>query len=123
MITHLWEHVHTLSVRYGLNPAIFGVLYIAHHPLFWGTMAWLAARVRLRRPVRLQVALGVFFWVMPYAYIVLFGRNLPLWIYPIVGVVLLVGGRHAVGEIRKNLGRRAASQTPRSTADEPVIFL
>ena len=50
MLTHLWEHVHTLSARYGVNPVVFGALYIAHHPLFWGTMAWLAARVRLRRP-------------------------------------------------------------------------
>ena len=70
-----------------------------------------------------QIVLGVFFWVMPYGYILLFGHGLPLWIYPLVAVVLLIGGRHAIGEIRKNLARRAASQTADSTSDEPVIFL
>ncbi|BDI29925.1 hypothetical protein CCAX7_19760 [Capsulimonas corticalis] len=123
MLTHLWEHVHTLSVRYGVDPVVFGVLYIAHHPLFWGTMAWLAARVRQRRRVVLQIVLGVFFWVMPYAYILLFSRHLPVWVYPIVGVVLVIGGRHAIGEIRKNLARRVASKTPAPASDEPAIFL
>ncbi|MEO7716690.1 MAG: hypothetical protein ABIY70_10835 [Capsulimonas sp.] len=122
MLTHLWAHVHTLSLRYEVDPIVFGVLYIAHHPLFWGTMAWLAARVRLQRPVLPQIVLGVFFWVMPYGYILLFSRNLPVWIYFVVAVVLLVGGRHAFGEIRKTLARRVASKTNASPTDEPLVL-
>ena len=122
MLTHLWEHVHALSERYGVDPVVFGVLYIAHHPLFWGTMAWLATRVRLRRPVVPQIVLGVFFWVMPYGYILLFSHNLPWWTYLIVALVLAIGGRHAVREIRKILARRAACKISAPAPDETAIF-
>ena len=66
MIHTLWRHITEIGGHYGVNPALFAVLYLAHHPLFWGTMAWLAARVRRKRPVAAVVALGVFFWFLPY---------------------------------------------------------
>ena len=109
MLTHLWHHVLRLGSAHGVNPWVFGVLYLAHHPLFWGTMAWLAARVRAHRPVAGVVALGVFFWFMPYAYLVLFGRGFPWWAYALVALLLAFGGVHALKEIRRRLRR---IQTP-----------
>lgn len=100
---HLWQHVLTLGDQYGVDPVLFAVLYLAHHPLFWGTMAWLAARVRRRQPVAALVALGVFFWLMPYSYVFLFGRNLPWWAYGVAAIILAVGGTHVVKEIRRRL--------------------
>lgn len=102
-MTHLWQHVLTLGERYGVDPVLFAVLYLAHHPLFWGTMAWLAACVRRKRPVAVPVALGVFFWLLPYGYVFLFGRNLPWWAYAVAALVLAVGGTHVVKEIRRRL--------------------
>lgn len=107
-LSHLWAHVLTLGSRYGVNAALFGVLYLAHHPLFWGTMAWLAARVRRQQATGGVIALGVFFWVMPYAYVLGFGHGLPWWAYGAAGVVLLVGGAHVVREVRRRLRASAA---------------
>lgn len=109
MLLTLWRHVTALGIHYGVNPLVFAVLYLAHHPLFWGTMAWLAARVRAKRPVRPVVALGVLFWLLPYLYVFAFGRGLPWWVYGSAAVVLAVGGAHAVREIR----RRLSGQTSR----------
>lgn len=89
--------------RHGVNPWVFGVLYLSHHPLFWGTMAWLAARVRQKRPVAGVVALGVFFWFMPYAYIFVFGRGLPGWSYALAAILAALGGARAIQEIRRRL--------------------
>ena len=100
---HLWQHLQLLGQHYGVDPVLFAVLYLAHHPLFWGTMAWLAARVRQKRPVAGVVALGAFFWLMPYAYIVLFGRRLPWWAYALALLALALGGPHAVKQIRQRM--------------------
>lgn len=100
---HLWQHVLALGEPYGVDPVLFAVLYLAHHPLFWGTMAWLAVCVRRKRPVAVPIALGVFFWLMPYGYVFLFGRHLPWWAYVVAAVVLAVGGTHVVKEIRRKL--------------------
>ena len=109
MIHTLWRHITDIGGHYGVNPALFAVLYLAHHPLFWGTMAWLAARVRRKRPVAAVVALGVFFWFLPYSYVFVFGRGLPWWIYALAAVAVAVGGTHAFREIRRRLapGARA----------------
>ena len=103
-MTTLWHHITQIGARYGVDPALFAILYLAHHPLFWGTMAWLAARVRRRRPVAGVVALGVFWWFLPYTYVFVFGRGLPPWVYALAAVALAVGGVHAVREIRRRLG-------------------
>ncbi len=105
---------------HGVDPIVFAVLYLAHHPLFWGTMAWLAYRVRKRRPIALQAGAGAFFWLMPYLYILIFGRGLPPWIYAAIAVALIVGGRHAVHEIRKRL---AAAKQAAAAKDADVVML
>lgn len=100
---HLWHHVERLGNRYGVDPIVFGMLYLSHHPLFWGTMAWLAARARRKKPIRLQVTLGVVFWFMPYAYVFLFGHGLPAWAWAIAVVFVAVGGTHMVRKIRRRI--------------------
>ena len=108
-ILHWWAYVLRLGHEYGVNATLFAVLYLAHHPLFWGTMAWLAARVRRRQSVRGVVALGVFFWLMPYAYVFVFGHGLPWWAYGVGILVLAVGGTHMVREVRRRLRSRDTS--------------
>ena len=103
MFLTLWQHMTHIGTQYGVNPLLFAVLYLAHHPLFWGTMAWLAARVRQRKPVKSVIALGVFFWFLPYTYVFVFGRGLPWWIYALAASTIAVGGIQAVRELRRRL--------------------
>jgi len=103
LLLTLWRHVAATGARYGVDPWLFAALYLAHHPLFWGTMAWLAARVRAGKPVRAVAALGVFFWFLPYTYVFVFGRGLPVWVYALAGAAILIGGGHALRELRRRL--------------------
>lgn len=107
MIPKLWQHITDLGGQYGVNPMLFAVLYLAHHPLFWGTMVWLAARVRRKKPTAAVIALGVFFWFLPYTYVFVFGRGLPWWVYALAAVVIVVGGTHAITEIKRRLAAGA----------------
>ena len=103
MLLTLWHHITQLGTQYGVDPLLFAVLYFAHHPLFWGTMVWLATRVRQKKPSAGVVALGVFFWFLPYSYVFAFGRGLPWWVYALAAVAIAIGGTHALREIRKRL--------------------
>lgn len=69
----------------------------------------MVARVRARLPIGFQVGCAVFFWTMPYAYVLLFGRGLPVWTYLAAGVLLLVGGFQAIREVKGKLSRASDS--------------
>ena len=107
MFHTLWQHIAQIGAHYGVNPLLFAVLYFAHHPLFWGTMAWLAARVRAKKPLGGIVALGVFFWFLPYTYVFVFGRGLPWWVYALAAAAIAAGGTHAVREIQRRMKSEA----------------
>jgi len=107
MVSHFWHHLMVLGAQYGVNPLIFAALYLAHHPLFWGTMAWLAARLKAKKPVAAVITLGVFFWLLPYSYVFVFGRGLPWWAYALAAVCLGVSGWHVNKEIQRRRSRFA----------------
>ncbi len=104
-----WRHISEIGAKYHVDPLIFAVLYLAHHPLFWGTMAWLVVRVRAKKPTVGVIMLGVFFWFLPYTYIFVFGRGLPWWAYALAGSCAAFGGVHAVRNIRRKLRPPTAS--------------
>lgn len=101
----LWHHILEIGTTHGVNPWIFAALYLAHHPLFWGTMAWLTIRVRAKKPVAGVILMAAFFWFLPYAYIFLFGRGMPLWAYAVAAAFVAVGGTHAWKEVHHRLKR------------------
>lgn len=92
-----------LGTQHGVNPLVFAILYLVHHFLFWGTMAWLAARVRARKPVGVVILLAVFFWFLPYTYVFVFGRGLPFWAYALAAIFVVISGVHAAKEVRRRL--------------------
>ncbi len=105
----LWHHILNYGHAHGVSPILFALLYVAHHPLFWGTVAWIAARLRKKRPVAGLVVLAVFFWVMPYGYVLAFGRGLPGWAYAAAVALLIAGGIHAWWQVQKKLRLRNSS--------------
>ncbi len=111
MLLTLWNHILALGRQHGVNPWVFGVLYLIHHPLFWGTVAWLAARVRRHRPIGALIPLAVFFWFLPYLYVFLFGHALPWWAYALALLLVSLGAPHAVKEVRRRL-RPADARLP-----------
>lgn len=113
----LWKHITEIGVSHGVNPVVFAVLYLAHHPLFWGTVAWIAIRARRRQVVWPHVMLASIFWIMPYTYLIFSARHLPWWIVCVIVLFLTIGAFHAVLEVRKRI-RNAAGAPKASDAGQ-----
>jgi hypothetical protein len=105
MILDIWRQVTEEGQRHGVNPVVFGVLYVIHHPLFWGTVAWIVVRVRQRLLIWPHSLLAAAFWLMPYAYIVLSARQMPWWVIAGIVAIAVVGGYRAYKEFRDRIGR------------------
>jgi hypothetical protein len=99
----LWDWLFNLGKDYGVDPLVFGIIYIGTVPPFWASLAWMVRNARLKKPITLPAAVTGFFFIASYLYVAVAGRNLPWWIYGIIVFLAVAGGVTTVWEIRKRI--------------------
>ena len=97
----VWTHIATwflgLGDRYGVDPIIFGTIYVGAIPFFFLSIAWIVKSTTL--PV---LSLG--FWtISPYLYLFIEGENIPWWVYASIVLLLAYGGYTSYRNIRAKL--------------------
>ncbi|CAN5323979.1 hypothetical protein BH23BAC3_BH23BAC3_20500 [soil metagenome] len=97
----------TLGDQYGVNPIIFGVIYIGAIPFFTLSIAWLVRNYRKGLSIVLPVLSASFFFVSAYLYLMIAGENVPWWVYGIVVAMLLYGAWTTYGKVRKKIETEA----------------
>ena len=77
--------------RYGVDPLVWLIIATAASPVFYYSIYRLVRALARRRGNEIMLWSAVFLaaTVAPYIYVLLFGRNLPWWIY--AAMALLVG--------------------------------
>lgn len=98
-----------LSENYGVNPWIFGTLYVGGIPLFLGVTAWLAVRLRKGKGIALQTVLAGFLAIQPYLYVAIVGENIPLWVWALIAVMIGVGVWSTLNTVRKRKAEAASA--------------
>jgi len=86
------------------NPIIFGSIYVGAIPFFALSVAWIIRNLRRKRPIVLPVLSASFFFVSAYLYLIVVGRNIPLWVYAFVVGMLGYGAYSTVKKIRREAG-------------------
>ncbi|MDV6375242.1 hypothetical protein [Deinococcus arenicola] len=82
----------TLSGQYGVNPVIFGALYFGTMPLFALSVAWWIRRFRRGESTLFPAAVTGVLFIAAYLYVLVAGRNLPVWVYIFMAAMLILGG-------------------------------
>jgi ABC-type Co2+ transport system permease subunit len=86
--------------HYGVNPAIFLVIYLMSVPVFYYSLFRVMRALAKKRGKEVLVWSTVFLCatVAPFIYVLFFGRNLPWWVY---GIIALLIGQGIFSLIRK----------------------
>lgn len=92
MLAWLIHISQTLSDRYGVNPAVFGVLYFGSMPLFALSVSWWWRQARRGAPTLLPAFTTGLLFIGAYLYVLVAGRNLPGWVYGFMAAMLILGG-------------------------------
>jgi CHASE2 domain-containing sensor protein len=79
----------SLGEKYHVNPFIFGGIYIGAIPFFFISLSWTIKNIRKKRSIVFSVLLTCFFFISAYLYLLIAGRNIPVWVYVII--VLMIG--------------------------------
>lgn len=106
----MWEDVlawlQSLGDEYGVDPAIYAVIYIGAAPFFFGSVAWLVRSLRRRGPIGLPLLSTAVFFSLPTLYVFVAGRNLPPWAYAVLIGLAIIGVVVTVRRIREQLRAR-----------------
>lgn len=92
-----------LGAKYGVNPIIFGVIYVGAIPFFTVSMAWLYRNYRLERSIVLPSISAILFFISAYIYLIIVGNNVPWWVYALMVFVISYGSYVTFRKVRKKI--------------------
>ncbi|MBA3513244.1 MAG: hypothetical protein H0T77_02570 [Pyrinomonadaceae bacterium] len=92
-----------LGAQYHVNPLVFGVIYVGAIPFFMASITWLVRNYRRNRSITFPVMSAGFFFISAYLYLMVAGRNVPLWVYGVVVALVVLGAISTIKKIRKRI--------------------
>lgn len=93
----------SLGAEYGVNPFIFGAIYIGAIPFFSLSIGWLIKNYRSGKSIVLPALSAMFFFISAYIYLIFAGKNVPIWVYGVVVLLILIGAYSTIQKVRKQI--------------------
>lgn len=100
-----------LGAEYGVNPYIFGAIYIGAIPFFILSIAWLVRRARAGQSTVLPTLSAGFFFVSAYIYLAIAGRNIPVWVWIFLAALIAYGAWSTIRDTRRKIAEGDAAET------------
>ncbi len=97
-----------LGARHGVDPWIFGVIYVGAVPFFLVSVAWLVRNARQKRSVALPAIAAGFFFLSAYLYLIVVGHDVSAWVYVALGLLVAGSAASTIRGVRRKV--RAASE-------------
>ena len=105
-----WEGIKNyytkIGMKYHVDPAIFVGLHILATPLFLISVSWLIAWYRKKKEIVYPVIVTVFIFNSANIYLVIFGRNIPWYIYTLLASTTFASGYFSYLKVRKKLNTK-----------------
>ncbi|MEP7232781.1 MAG: hypothetical protein ABI691_21150 [Ginsengibacter sp.] len=93
----------TLGTNYHVDPLIFFGIHVVATPLFILTGAWLIKNYWQKKSIALPLIFSLLIFNAANIYLVIFGKNIPLWIYFIIATTTIISGYFSYKKIRKKI--------------------
>lgn len=109
-----------LGAQYGVNPLIFGAIYVGAIPLFTLSLGWTIRNLRRKRPATLPAFLTGFFFISAYLYLLIAGRDIPWWVYGMIVGLVVFGAVSTMRKVRRKLAESALDEPQPNDVPGPV---
>jgi hypothetical protein len=100
-----WERFYEwfmgLGEPYGVDPLIFGVIYVGAIPFFWVAVTWLVYNIRQKRSITGPVFMACGCAVSAYLYLIIVGENVPYWVYVFIAAIIVYAIYTTLKKIKK----------------------
>lgn len=92
-----------LGQQYGVNPIIFGSIYVGAIPFFMLSVAWLVSNYKKNKSVILPALCAMTCFISAYVYLIIVGQNVPWWVYSIVVLMVVYGAWSTYKNVRRKM--------------------
>ncbi len=89
--------------QYNVNPIIFGAIYIGAIPFFTASIAWLVRNYRKGKSIVVPILSAGSFFISAYLYLIIAGRNVPLWVYLVLAAMIIFGAFFTIKKARRQI--------------------
>ncbi|WP_435417437.1 hypothetical protein WAB17_11230 [Parerythrobacter aurantius] len=110
MLADLNQWFLSLGAEYGVNPYVFGAIYVGAIPFFLASIAWLVRRARAGRSTVVPTLCAGLCFVSAYLYLAVAGRNIPIWVWIFLGVLVVYGAWSTIRDTRKKIAAAKAEE-------------
>ncbi len=93
----------SLGADYGVNPFVFGGIYIGAIPFFSLSVGWIIRNYRKGKSIAVPAMFALFFFISAYLYLIIAGRNVPWWVYAVVILMVAYGAFSTVRKIQSRV--------------------
>jgi 4-hydroxybenzoate polyprenyltransferase len=90
-----------LGAAYGVNPYIFGTIYVGAIPFFLASIAWLVRRSKAKQSTLLPTLCAGFCFISAYLYLAIAGRGIPLWVWLFLATLIVYGAWSTIRDVRR----------------------
>ena len=97
----IYEWFMGLGEPYGVDPVIFGSIYVGAIPFFWVAIAWLVYNIRHNKPVTGPVIMACGCAISAYVYLIIVGENVPLWVYGLIAAIIVYAIYSTLKKVKK----------------------
>lgn len=80
----------SLGKNYNVNPYIFGGIYLAAIPFFFLSLYMTIKNIKKKKSIVFPVLLTGFFFVSAYLYLIIVGKNIPVWVYVFICLMVFM---------------------------------
>jgi hypothetical protein len=91
----------SLGEKYNVNPYIFGGIYLGAIPFFFISLYQTIKNIKKKKSIVLPVLLTGFFFISAYLYLIIVGKNIPVWVYVFIGLMVCYGIYSTIKKIKK----------------------
>ncbi|GAC1387384.1 MAG: hypothetical protein NVSMB45_17130 [Ginsengibacter sp.] len=103
----IWElikdYYSKIGMKYNVNPVIFVGIHVIATPLFILSVSWLISRYYKKKDIFFPAIITVFIFNAANIYLVIFGKNIPWYIYSILAFTTLASGYFSYLKIKKRI--------------------
>ncbi len=95
----------SLGEKYHVNPFIFGGIYLGAIPFFFISLYQTIKNIKKKKSIVLPALLTGFFFISAYLYLIIAGKNIPVWVYLFIGLMVVYGIYSTIKKIKEKTKR------------------